>query len=127
MFAAVLLIPSFAFAADTEFLLVIRDHRFEPQELTVPAGKKFKLLVDNRDFTAEEFESPALTREKVVPGKSIVPVFLGPLAPGRYPFFGEFTRRPRRARSSFGDDAPIAPHSRPLAASMLLQTTRRPL
>ena len=90
MFAVVLLIPSFAFAADTEFLLVIRDHRFEPQELVVPAGKKFKLLVDNRDSTAEEFESHALNREKVVPANSRVPVFLGPLAPGRYPFFGEF-------------------------------------
>jgi len=90
MLAAVLLISSFAFAADTEFLLVIRDHRFEPQELVVPAGKKFRLLVDNRDFTAEEFESHALNREKVVPGKFRVPVFLGPLAPGRYPFFGEF-------------------------------------
>ena len=90
MFAVVLLILSFAFAADTEFLLVIRDHRFEPQELVVPAGKKFKLLVDNRDPTAEEFESHALNREKVVPGNSRVPVFLGPLAPGRYPFFGEF-------------------------------------
>jgi cupredoxin-like protein len=90
MFAVVLLIPSFAFAADTEFLLVIRDHRFEPRELVVPAGKKFKLLVDNRDSTAEEFESHALNREKVVPANSRVPVFLGPLAPGRYPFFGEF-------------------------------------
>ena len=90
MLAAVLLIPSFAFAADAEFLLVIRDHRFEPQELVVPAGKKFKLLVDNRDSTAEEFESHALNREKVVPANSRVPVFLGPLAPGRYPFFGEF-------------------------------------
>ena len=96
MFATVLLIPSFAFAADTEFLLVIRDHRFEPQELTVPAGKKFKLLVDNRDFTAEEFESHALNREKVVPGNSRVPVFLGPLAPGRYPFFGEFHEKTAR-------------------------------
>ena len=90
MLAAVLLIPSFAFAADAEFLLVMRDHRFEPQELVVPAGKKFKLLVDNRDSTPEEFESHALNREKVVPANSRVPVFLGPLAPGRYPFFGEF-------------------------------------
>jgi hypothetical protein len=90
MFATVFLIPSFAFAADPEFVLVIRDHRFEPQELVVPAGKKFKLLVDNRDSTAEEFESHALNREKVVPANSRVPVFLGPLAPGRYPFFGEF-------------------------------------
>ena len=96
MFAIVLLTPPLAFAVDTEFLLVIRDHRFEPQELVVPAGKKFKLLVDNRDLTAEEFESHALNREKVVPANSRVPVFLGPLAPGRYPFFGEFHEKTAR-------------------------------
>jgi hypothetical protein len=90
MFTTVLLIPCFALGADPEFLLVIRDHRFEPQELAVPAGKKIKLLIDNRDSTAEEFESHALNREKVVPANSRVPVFLGPLVPGRYPFFGEF-------------------------------------
>jgi len=84
------LLPSLAFAADLEFTLVIRDHRFEPAELRIPAGKKIKLLVDNQDTTAEEFESHELNREKVVPGKSKLPVFIGPLAPGRYPFYGDF-------------------------------------
>jgi len=64
MFAAVLLIPSFAFPADTEFLLVIRDHRFEPQELAVPAGKKFKLLIDNRDFTPKSSRATHSTAKK---------------------------------------------------------------
>jgi hypothetical protein len=80
----------FASAADPEFTLTIRDHRFEPRELRVPARKKIKLIIDNQDATAEEFESHELNREKVIPGKSKVPVFVGPLAPGRYPFFGEF-------------------------------------
>src|SRR5437879_12241865 len=83
MLAAVLLIPSFAFAADAEFLLVIRDHRFEPQELVVPAGKKFKLLVDNRDSTPEEIESHALNREKVVTANPRDPVCLRAVPPGR--------------------------------------------
>ena len=84
------LLPGFAYAADLEFTLVIRDHRFEPAEIRIPAGKKIKLLVDNQDATAEEFESHELNREKVVPGKTKLPVFIGPLAPGRYPFFGDF-------------------------------------
>jgi hypothetical protein len=84
------LLPTVVLAADLEYTLVIRDHRFFPEEIRIPAGKKIKLLVDNQDATAEEFESHELNREKVVPGKSKLPVFIGPLAPGRYPFYGDF-------------------------------------
>jgi hypothetical protein len=83
-------LPFCTFAADPEFSLSIRDHRFAPTELRVPAGKKIKLIIDNQDATAEEFESHELNREKVVPGKSKLFIFIGPLAPGRYPFIGEF-------------------------------------
>lgn len=87
------LLPIGVLAADTEYLLIIKDHRFQPAELTVPAGKKIKLIVDNRDATPEEFESHALNREKVVPGKATVTIFIGPLSPGRYPFVGEFNEK----------------------------------
>jgi len=77
--------------ADTpEFTLVIESHRFIPAELKVPAGQKFRLLVENRDPTAEEFESYDFNREKIVPGKGRIALFVGPLKPGRYEFFGEF-------------------------------------
>ncbi len=89
---AFLLIPSFALAADPEFTFTIRNHRFDPTELRVPAGKKIRLVIDNQDASAEEFESHALNREKVIPGKSKVPIFIGPLKPGRYPFVGEFNQ-----------------------------------
>ena len=79
-----------AWSAGAEFTLLIRDHRFEPAELRVPAGKKLKIMIDNQDSTAEEFESHELNREKVIPAKSKLPVYVGPLAPGRYPFIGEF-------------------------------------
>ena len=79
-----------AWAEDYDAKLVIRDHKFEPVELTVPAGQKIKLLVDNQDATPEEFESNELNREKIVTGKGTITVFLGPLEAGRYPFFGDF-------------------------------------
>jgi len=82
-----------AAAVDPEVTLTIRNHRFEPSELRVPAGKKIKVVIDNQDATAEEFESHALNREKVVPGNSRVPVFIGPLKPGRYPFEGEYNAK----------------------------------
>ena len=77
-------------ADDAIVQLEFRDHRAVPSRIEVPAHTKFKLLVKNSDTTAEEFESTQLNREKVVaPGQTIT-VFLGPLAPGEYKFFGEF-------------------------------------
>ncbi len=73
-----------------ELTLTIKDHRFSPTELTVPAGKKFRIVVDNQDATAEEFESKALRVEKVIPGKKKATINLGPLKPGSYAFVGEF-------------------------------------
>jgi plastocyanin len=77
-------------AQDPEFRIVIKEHRFEPAEVRVPAGKKVKLIVDNQDATAEEFDSHPLNREKVIPPKSKATIFIGPLKAGRYPFVGEF-------------------------------------
>lgn len=79
-----------AFAADSEIALVIREHRFDPAEVRVPAGQKVKLVVHNQDATPEEFESHELNREKVIAPGTKANIFIGPLKPGRYPFFGEF-------------------------------------
>lgn len=68
----------------------IREHLFYPSELTIPAGQKVKLMVLNQDATPEEFESFELNREKVIMGKRKAVIFIGPLRPGRYPYFGEF-------------------------------------
>ena len=77
-------------AAEPEFLLVIREHRFEPAELKVPANQRIKLVVHNQDPSPEEFDSHALNREKVVPAQTKVTIYLGPLKPGRYAFIGEY-------------------------------------
>jgi hypothetical protein len=82
--------PAVTLAQSTEFTIKIKDHRFTPAEMRVPANKQIKLVVVNEDRTPEEFESHELKREKVIPGNSRAQVFIGPLKPGRYPFFGEF-------------------------------------
>jgi hypothetical protein len=87
------LLPAICLAANPEFALTIRDHRFEPAELRVPAGRKIKLVIDNQDATPEEFESHALNREKVIPGKSRASLFIGPLKAAKYPFVGEFNEK----------------------------------
>lgn len=88
-----LLLPAAAIAADPEFGLVIENHRFQPPELKVPAGVKIRLTVENRDATPEEFESHELNREKIIAGKSSTTIFIGPLSPGRYSYFGEFNEQ----------------------------------
>lgn len=82
------LLTSAASADDPQ--LIIKDHKFQPERLEVPAGVKFRLMVRNNDPTAEEFESFQLNREKLVPPGKEIPVFLGPLDRGEYPFFGDF-------------------------------------
>ena len=83
-------LPAAATAADETYTLTIRDHRFDPSQLDVPAGKRFKLVVKNLDATAEEFESHDLKREKVIAGKGEAVINIGPLKPGAYKFVGEY-------------------------------------
>ena len=87
---AALLFPLAAAAADADYILVIKDHRFQPSELVIPAGRKVKLLIENQDATPEEFDSFSLHREKVIAGHGSGTLYIGPLEAGRYPFMGEF-------------------------------------
>ena len=70
--------------------LRIKDHLFLPSKLEIPPNIKVKLIIINDDQTPEEFESYELNREKVIMGGRKGIVFIGPLQPGVYPFFGEF-------------------------------------
>jgi plastocyanin len=70
--------------------IIIRDHRFEPAEVHVPAGKRVLLTVTNADSLSEEFDSSALKVEKVIAGKSQGVVHISPLSPGSYDFVGEY-------------------------------------
>lgn len=78
-------------AADTpSFSIVIKDHRFVPGELAVPAGTRVELVIENRDPAPAEFESTDLRREKVVVGNGKISVWVGPLPAGTYVFFDDF-------------------------------------
>jgi hypothetical protein len=80
---------SISAASEKSFSLTIKDHRFVPSVLKVPAGETFSLTVINDDATAEEFESHDFHVEKIVAGKKQITVHVGPLNPGSYAFFGE--------------------------------------
>ena len=87
-----------AMAGTPVFEIEIRDHLFHPDQLSIPANTKVKLIVYNRDATPEEFESYELNREKVIMGGRKATIFIGPLAPGVYPFFGEFNPKTAQGR-----------------------------
>lgn len=93
LLAAAVLAPP-ALAGDEppvrEYKLVIENHRWQPDQVVIPANTKVRFVIDNRDDTPEEFDSRDLNREKVLMGKTRGQVYIGPLAPGRYKFQGEY-------------------------------------
>ena len=89
--AALLLAASAAYAQELPtFRLEMKNGRFEPTEIVVPANTRFKLVLHNAGPEAEEFESLELKKEKVLAsGVTSFLVFV-PLQPGSYRFFGDF-------------------------------------
>lgn len=81
-----------------EYTLVIKNHVYQPSELKVPAGTKFRLIVNNQDATPEEFESTDFNREKIVLPNSSITVYVGPLRAGNYGFFGDFHQSTAQGR-----------------------------
>ena len=81
-----------------EYQLILKDHAYQPSELKVPAGTKFKITVRNDDATPEEFESTDFNREKIVPPHGSVTVYVGPLSAGSYGFSGDFHQNTAKGR-----------------------------
>ena len=77
-------------AEEPVYKIAVKDHKFSPESLTILADTKVKILVENLDPTAEEFESYDLRREKVVSANGKIVVFVVPLKAGVYKYFGDF-------------------------------------
>ena len=90
MAVGAVLLASLPALAEDAVDVTIKDHRFSPAELHVPAGRQVTINIQNDDATPEEFESHALKIEKVIAGGATGTVRLRPLDPGNYPFVGEY-------------------------------------
>lgn len=88
-----MLVPAAVSATDSAPLLTIRDHRFTPRR------SAFRRASGSVSPSTTRTRQPrirgcGLNREKkYIPGRSKGVVFIGPLKPGRYPFFGEFNQK----------------------------------
>ncbi|HEY2035266.1 MAG TPA: cupredoxin domain-containing protein [Rhizomicrobium sp.] len=87
IFATVAGAPAFA---DDPIPVTLQNHRFTPNVIHVKANESFAIHLFNKDATADEFDSTSLKVEKVVSGNSDGMVRIRPLAPGKYPFMGEY-------------------------------------
>ena len=91
--AAVMIVSSAGAAqwdAPAPLTLTLKNHRFTPAILTVPAGVRVRITLINRDPATEEFDSHDLRLEQLVTPMGKVSFAVGPLRPGQYGFMGEF-------------------------------------
>lgn len=89
----------------------IVNHLFFPDKIEIRAGERVKLVITNKDATPEEFESYELNREKVIMGGRKANIFVGPLEPGIYPFFGEFNEKTAQGKLIVTDKSIISNQS----------------
>jgi hypothetical protein len=88
--AIALLLAATPALAQEPITVHLKNHRFSPATITVKANQPAMLILFNDDDTADEFDSSALKIEKVVPGHDKGNIRLRALAPGKYPFMGEY-------------------------------------
>src|SRR5258708_33157687 len=76
--------------ADEPIVVHLKNHKFSPATLKLKANKPSMILLYNDDDGADEFDSSSLKIERVVPGHAKANIRVRALAPGKYPFMGEF-------------------------------------
>jgi hypothetical protein len=92
---AVLFSSDYANAQNASIAISVKDHRFQPAQISGPANRPLTIRVKNLDSTAMEFESVSLRVEKVIAAGSEGVVNVRALAPGRYEFFDDFHQETR--------------------------------
>jgi plastocyanin len=110
--AAGLAVGGGAASASPAATLELRDHRFTPDVLTVPAGQKVQIVLVNQDAATEEFDSRDLGVEELVTPKGRATFTIGPLKPGTYAFMGEFHADTAQGRVVAVDEAARRPAER---------------
>jgi Ni/Co efflux regulator RcnB len=93
LLAAVLAAPMAHAQQGATVSVAVKNHRFQPKQITARANAPISIRVKNNDPSRMEFESSNPSVEKVIAGNSEAVVKIGPLAPGRYEFFDDFNQQ----------------------------------
>jgi hypothetical protein len=75
---------------DEPVVVHLKNHKFSPSVIKVKANKPSMIILHNDDGSADEFDSSSLKIERVVPGRAKANIRVRALAPGKYPFMGEY-------------------------------------
>ena len=70
----------------------VKNKKFEPATINVPADKPFKLIVQNSDSTPMEIESHKPRFEKVIAPGATATIKMKPLKAGTYSFYDDFNK-----------------------------------
>lgn len=95
---------SAAGADGSTVVLTLKDHRFAPATVNVPAGQRIRIELVNRDGTADDFDSEDLGVDKELAPHGRASFVIGPLKPGSYAFKGEL-----HAATARGEVVAVAP------------------
>ena len=85
-----LLLTAVPAISEVGIVVHLKNHKFSPAVIKVKANKPAMIILYNDDDSADEFDSSSLKIERVVPGHNKGNIRLRALAPGKYPFMGEF-------------------------------------
>ena len=80
-------------AQEAVLTVSVKNHQFQPRQLTARANAPIAIRVKNLDSGRMEFESTNPSVEKVIGGNSEAVIKLGSLKPGRYEFYDDFDQR----------------------------------
>ncbi|MBV8793106.1 MAG: cupredoxin domain-containing protein [Pseudolabrys sp.] len=80
-------------AQDATLSVSVKNHQFQPAQITAKTNIPLSIRVKNLDSGRMEFESSNPRVEQVIGGNSEGIVKLGTLAPGRYEFYDDFDQR----------------------------------
>lgn len=74
---------------DKVYQLVLKDHRFHPRRITIPADTRVEVSIDNRQAGPAVITSFMFSRQKLVTAHHRAVLYLPPMGAGTYHLFDD--------------------------------------